>query len=104
MQSKAVPQSLDSWSQALGIEVVRSTGSLVAIDRSVSVKEFMAKNRHGIHGFLRRNARYISQSMSIRHTKVAPAMSSPIAGIGDEKLETFASLAIAHDRLVLNQI
>ncbi|KAK9082236.1 hypothetical protein Syun_031877 [Stephania yunnanensis] len=51
MHMKAVPHSLDSWSRALGIEVVRSLGSLVAIESSVSVKELSTKNRQGIHGF-----------------------------------------------------
>ncbi|KAK9081214.1 hypothetical protein Syun_030577 [Stephania yunnanensis] len=51
MHMKAVPHSLDSWSHALGIEVVRSLGSLVAIESSVSVKELSTKNRQGIHGF-----------------------------------------------------
>ncbi|KAK9081237.1 hypothetical protein Syun_030600 [Stephania yunnanensis] len=51
MHMREVPHSLDSWSQALGIEVVRSLGSLVAIESSVSVKELSTKNRQGIHGF-----------------------------------------------------
>ncbi|KAK9081245.1 hypothetical protein Syun_030608 [Stephania yunnanensis] len=51
MHMREVPHSLDSWSQALGIEVVRSLGSLVAIESSVSVKELSIKNRQGIHGF-----------------------------------------------------
>ncbi|KAK9081371.1 hypothetical protein Syun_031150 [Stephania yunnanensis] len=44
MQIKEVPQSLDSWSYALGIEVVRSTGSLVATERSDRVNELIVKN------------------------------------------------------------
>ncbi|KAK9081249.1 hypothetical protein Syun_030612 [Stephania yunnanensis] len=74
MHMREVPHSLDSWSRALGIEVVRSLGSLVAIESSVSVKEFSTKNRQGIHSFFRRIALKISQSMRMRHTKVATAM------------------------------
>ncbi|KAK9110436.1 hypothetical protein Sjap_018496 [Stephania japonica] len=39
-----VPASFDSWSVALGMLVVRSTGSFEAIARRVSVSELSEKN------------------------------------------------------------
>ncbi|KAK9137796.1 hypothetical protein Sjap_008390 [Stephania japonica] len=56
------------------MEVVRSPESLVATETSASVNELNTKNWQGIHGFFLRIALKISQSMSRRHTKVAPAM------------------------------
>ncbi|KAK9138295.1 hypothetical protein Sjap_008889 [Stephania japonica] len=43
MQMREVPHSLDSWSHALGIGVVKSPVSLVDTDKSVNVNEFKTK-------------------------------------------------------------
>ncbi|KAK9138883.1 hypothetical protein Sjap_009477 [Stephania japonica] len=48
MQVIAVPESLDSWSRALGMLVVRSTGSFATIAKRVSVTELSEKRRQGI--------------------------------------------------------
>ncbi|KAK9140716.1 hypothetical protein Scep_010397 [Stephania cephalantha] len=48
MQVSVVPVSLDSWSLALGMLVVRSTGSLETTAKRVNVTELSEKRRQGM--------------------------------------------------------
>ncbi|KAK9144729.1 hypothetical protein Sjap_004632 [Stephania japonica] len=85
VHTMVVPVSFDSWSLALGMYVVRSTGSFEAIASSVNVVEFNANHLQGTYLVLCLTLEIISQSMSRKHTNEAPATYKPIKGIGEEE-------------------
>ncbi|KAK9110434.1 hypothetical protein Sjap_018494 [Stephania japonica] len=72
-----VPVSFVIWSLALGMLVVRSTGSFETIARRVNIAELTEKSLQGKYGLLRRKLKNKSKRISRRHTNVAPAMYKP---------------------------
>ncbi|GER47782.1 glutamate-ammonia-ligase adenylyltransferase [Striga asiatica] len=76
----------ESLSLIPGIRVVRSTGSFMAIARTVREKALREKYLHGTQSFLFRMALTASTAMASEQAAEAAAVNMPIHGIGDSIL------------------